>query len=349
MKYTLSAVAEHQPKMIIFRNQLLTKYKQMKMKIVKQLLLFMIIVICHNTFAQKQNNQWRYGLGGAIDFNTTPPSFVAGSALATGEGSASVADRTTGALLFYTDGVTVWNSLNQVMPNGTGLFGGLPILLSSTTAAVIVPKPGSTNLYYIVTIDEQSSNNGLRYSLVDMTLNGGLGDIVAGQKNIFIFQTISEKLEVVPASDGISYWIITHDIPGNTFYSFKIDNSGIQTTPVVSANLGSVQGNGAGHLKINKQFNRLALGNTTLGSGSVTTIELFDFDNATGVISNPTIFNFNFGVGQIYGVEFSPNGKVLYVTDLQTRLVQYDLTQPNALAIENSAYQVATGLTSTCN
>jgi hypothetical protein len=35
------------------------------------------------------------------------------------------------------------------MPNGTGLLGGTPTLLSSTTAAVIIPKPGSNNLYYI--------------------------------------------------------------------------------------------------------------------------------------------------------------------------------------------------------
>jgi hypothetical protein len=110
-----------------------------------------------------------------------PPSFVPGCLISTPEGSASVADRLTGALLFYTNGVTVWNANNQVMSNGTGLLGGTAALLSSTTAAVIVPKPGSISLFYIVTIDEQFNGNGVRYSVVDMTLNGGLGDIVAGQ------------------------------------------------------------------------------------------------------------------------------------------------------------------------
>ncbi|MFZ4545617.1 MAG: hypothetical protein ACOYOA_16320, partial [Saprospiraceae bacterium] len=223
-----------------------------KRKITKPLLLFVIILMCHDSFAQKQNNQWRFGSAGAIDFNIVPPSFVTGAALSTGEGSASVADRLTGALLFYTDGVTVWNANNQVMSNGTGLLGGRPNLLSSTTAAVIVPKPGSNSLYYIVTIDEQSSNNGVRYSVVDMNLNGGLGDVVAAQKNIFLFQTNSEKLEVVPASDGLSFWLITHDTGGNSFFSFKIDNTGIQNTPVISQ-IGGTQGNGAGHMKINKQ------------------------------------------------------------------------------------------------
>jgi gliding motility-associated-like protein len=292
------------------------------------------------TFAQKQNNQWRFGAAGAVDFNTVPPSFVNGAAISTGEGSASVADKLTGALLFYTDGVTVWNANNQVMPNGTGLLGGTAALLSSTTAAVIVPKPGSNSLFYIVTIDEQFNGNGVRYSVVDMTLNSGLGDIVSNQKNIFLFQTNSEKLEVVPASDGSSYWLITHDNPGDTFFSFKIDNIGIQTTPVISQ-IGGNHGNGAGHMKVNKQFNKIAIGLLDIGAGSTTQIELFDFNNTTGVISNGIIWNYNFSSALIYGVEFSPNGKVLYVSDLQN-LVQYDITQPTPVAIENSAFMVST-------
>ncbi|MFN9883410.1 MAG: hypothetical protein ACK53R_08505, partial [Bacteroidota bacterium] len=77
--------------------------------------LFLSVLISLYTFsvqAQKQNNQWRFGLQSAIDFNTSPPTFPSGAALPsvlapliTGEfieGSASVADRNTGALLFYT-------------------------------------------------------------------------------------------------------------------------------------------------------------------------------------------------------------------------------------------------------
>lgn len=302
-------------------------------------ILFLLPLFCQ---AQNlQNNQWRFGGAGAIDFNTTPPSFVTGCAIQTFEGSASVADKVTGALLFYTDGVKVWNANNQIMPNGTGLLGGTTALLSSTTAAVIVPKPSSNSLYYIVTIDEQFNGNGVRYSVVDMTLNGGLGDIVAGQKNIFLFQTNSEKLEVVPASDALSYWLITHDNPGNTFFSFKIDNSGIQTIPVISQ-IGGTHGNGAGHMKVNKQYNKIAIGLLNVGAGSTTQIELFDFNNTTGVLSNAMIWNYTIQVALIYGVEFSPNGEVLYVSDLQN-LVQYDITQPTSLAIQNSLYQVAAG------
>jgi gliding motility-associated-like protein len=316
------------------------------MKAIKHLILFIILITNVTSFAQKQNNQWRFGLGGAIDFNTVPPSFVSDCAIATREGSASVADRLTGALLFYTDGVTVWNANNQVMPNGTGLLGGTPIILSSTTAAVIVPKPGSSNLFYIITIgDDNGVFNGVSYSIVDMTLNGGLGDIVVGQKNIILFQTNSEKLEVVPASDGLSFWLITHDTNGNSFFSFKIDNTGIQTNPVISQ-IGGTHEVGYGHMKINKQFNKIAIGLINMDTASNTHIELYDFNNTTGIISNQIFWDYTFQspfnpVEIIYGIEFSPNGKVLYVTDLLS-LVQYDITQPTPLAIKNSAYRIPT-------
>ncbi len=302
------------------------------MNFIKYISFFILFVICSNAFAQKQNNQWRFGFGGALDFNTLPPSFVNGCAIAATEGSASVADRVTGALLFYTDGVTVWNANNQVMPNGTGLLGG--VTLSSTTAAVIVPKPGSSNLYYIITVDEFTSNNGVRYSVVDMTLNGGSGDIIAGQKNIFLFQTNEERLEVVPASDGQSYWLLTHNNTNSSFYSFRINNAGIQNTPVVST-VGSAFQINQGHIKVNKQFNKVAI-----GISNVSDIELFDFDNATGVLSNPITLNFNL-LSNAYGIEFSPDGKLLYFTDSYS-IFQLDLTQTTALAIQNSAYQVAT-------
>jgi gliding motility-associated-like protein len=295
----------------------------------------LVVAFVSTAFAQKQNNQWRFGAGGGIDFNTNPPSFVPGSATVTSEGSASISDKNTGALLFYTDGVTVWNSLNQIMPNGTGLRGGSSSL-SSTTAAVIIPKPLSPNLFYIVTIDEQFSPGGVRYSLVDMSLNGGLGAILPAQKNILLLNTTSEKLEVVPAADGQSFWLLTHDEPGSNFYAYKITSAGIQNTPIISS-VGSTQANGAGHMKINRQFTKIAIG-VTFGSK----IDLLDFDNATGVVSNPITWNTNFSSPLIYGIEFSPNGNVLYVSNLE-RLVQYDISQPTGTAIQNSAYEISFG------
>lgn len=299
--------------------------------------LFFFGSMLSDLFSQNQNNQWRFGQNSAVDFNTMPPENPPGCALQTPEGSASVADRLTDALLFYTDGVTVWNADNQPMPNGTGLLGGTPALLSSTTAAVIIPKPFTPGIFYIVTIDEQSSNNGVRYSVVDMSLQGGLGDIVPGQKNIFLFSTTSEKLQVVPTADGCGYWLLTHDNPGATFVAFKLTQNGFQTTPVLS-NVGGTHGNGAGHMKVNRQLNKLAMGNFFDAS-----VELYDFNNATGIISNPVIWNFSDPSSLVYGIEFSPDGTKLYASNLK-RIVQYDVGQATAALIEATAFDVSLGI-----
>jgi len=286
-------------------------------------------------FAQNQNNFWVYGYQAGINFNTTPPSYQGGFAILASEGAASVADPETGELLFYTDGVTVWDASNNSMPNGTGLLGGDPMMLSSTTAAVICEKPGSANQYYLITVDEQGSNNGIRYNVVDMTLNGGLGDIVAGQKNIPIFSTNAEKACIVPNAAGDGFWLLSHDLPGETFYAFAITAAGINTTPVATT-LGGTQGNGAGFLKVSPQFDRVAITNLFFQDA-----EVYDFDNGTGIFSNPIILNLpGFGAaGGAYGIEFSCSGNLLYVTD-GSNLIQYDLTLVNAAAIMAGAFSV---------
>jgi len=296
------------------------------------------LLLAQQSVAQKQNNQWRFGTSGTVNFNTSPPSPDTGAVISTGEGSASVADRNTGELLFYSDGVRVWNRENQVMPNGGGLRGGSAQLLSSTTAAVIVPRPSNVSQYYLITIDEGATGTslGVNYNLIDMNLDEGRGDVVSGQKNVFLFATGSEKLEVVPAGDGQSFWLITRkDTEG--FFAFRITASGIQGTPVFSP-LGD--SNPAGHMKMNRQFNQLAMGNTSLGAGSICSIRLYDFDNSTGVFSNERIWTYTFSISLIYGVEFSPSGKFLYISNLE-RLVQYDISLANTTEIQNSGQIIA--------
>lgn len=287
-------------------------------------------------WAQKQNNQWRFGSNAGMDFNVNPPSYVGGSAIQVSEGCASVADRNTGRLLFYTDGVRVWDSTNTIMPNGSGLLGGSPVLLSSTTAAIIVPKPGSSHLYYIVTIDEGSSgqsNQGLRYSLVDMKLNGGKGDVVATQKNILLLTTNTERAEVIPAANCNEFWVVTNRIPSDSFFAFRLTAAGFQPKPVVSL-VGAGHGAGSGHLKVNRQFNKLVCCNFFDQS-----IEMYNFNNATGVLSNSISWKLAVS-GLAYGFEFSPNGKFLFTSDLVSGVYQYDVSLPTASAIKASEYVV---------
>src|SRR5690606_3298976 len=106
------------------------------------------------------------------------------------------------------------------------------------------PFPDDSTRYYIFTVDAQENGgaNGLRYSIVDMTLNGGWGDL--GDLNIPLLAPSSDKLCAVRHCNGTDYWIITHDPLSNAFYSLHVSAAGVDATPVVSR-LGSAHnGNG---------------------------------------------------------------------------------------------------------
>ncbi|MFN5372063.1 MAG: hypothetical protein ACK5B6_11430, partial [Bacteroidia bacterium] len=308
-----------------------------------------LVLAVGNLFGQLQNNQWRFGFNSAIDFNTTPPTYPTGAALPsilppliTGtqiEGSASVADKNTGALLFYTDGITVWNAQDEPMPNGSNLGGS--DVLSSFMAAIIVPLPGSCDKYYIFCIDDyEEGSNGITYSLVDMTLDGGMGDVVAGQKSIPLYDNETEVLLAIPKSTGDGFWIVSNgNDPGTpTIAAFDLTAQGVNPVPVLSP----IILNGSG--RINYQGTKFVCtgeldptGSTFLG------FQLYDFNTATGQISSPLNVPFNELNGDVLQYfEFTFDGNFLYAGG-NFALFQFDLTSGNPTTIAASATQIPIG------
>src|SRR5215831_18462143 len=151
---------------------------------------FSLILCCtilQISFAQKQADWWFFGLNAGLNFNSGSPVAVTTGALSTSEGCSAISD-SSGNLLFYTDGITVYTKQNTKMPNSGDLDGDI----SSTQSAQIVPLPGNPNLFYIFTTPAEGGSDGFRYSIVDLSLNGGLGDVT--QKNIFIKDRVDEKV-----------------------------------------------------------------------------------------------------------------------------------------------------------
>lgn len=307
-------------------------------KKIAALFLFSIIVNSTKVSAQ-QSNIWYFGDGAGLNFNTTPPQPLTNSAMFMMEGCASICSG-TGDILFYTDGMTVYNKMHVSMPNGTGLLG----CYSSTNSAIIVPKPGNPDLYYIFTADceENSFDNGYNYSVVDMRLNGGNGDVTS-EKNINLYSPSSEKLTAVKASNGIDYWVITKGIDNNRFSVYKIDCNGVNLTPV-NSDVGVIlpgAGAGPGAIKASPDGRKLCMAI----KGPVAMAALFDFDNNTGNLSNPIqLTGYTSGwEATIYGVEFSPNSKLLYVsTGADQSINQYDLSSGNPTTINSSKYTFST-------
>ncbi len=281
----------------------------------------------------QQGYNWFFGNLAAISFDTGTPVAFTGSAMNTIEGCASISD-TTGNVLFYTDGSSVWNRNNVVMPNGSGLLGAF----NSTQSGVIVPYPENHNLYYVFTVPDLMDPAGLRYSMVDMTLDGGNGDVTT-QKNIPLLTPASEKITAVVAANGIDMWVVTHDA-NDTFYTWKITTAGLESLPVKSAagtSVGMNPENCIGYLKVSPDGHHLA---QAVWFSSYA--EVLDFDNVTGIVSHPiTLIN----IPHAYGIEFSPKGDKLYVADNEIApgsLWQFDLTVGSDSLISASRVLVGT-------
>ena len=291
-----------------------------------------ITLLSQPCLSGKEQNIWYFGANAGLDFNNAEPIVLNNGQLYNAESCASIANA-DGQLLMYTDGLTLWNANHQVMSNGSDLLGDP----SSTQGAVIVPMPLSTNKYYVFTIDELAGFDGLRYSIVDMSLNGGLGDIQAADKNVLLQTNVTEKLTAVRHCNNKDIWIVSHDWENNTFRSYLITEAGIQT-PVLT-NIGVIHTGGSnpyyntvGCMKISPDGKRIAL-----AIRDMNLCQVFDFDTNTGILSNTiSLSSPNYAV--IYGVEFSSDNSKLYVTSATNRMIyQFNLLAGNETAINASS------------
>lgn len=284
---------------------------------------------------QGEAQKWFFGLNAGLDFNGGSPLSITGGQVFTSEGSASIADA-NGNLLFYTDGMNVWDKNHTSMPNGTGLMGHS----SSTQSGVIIKKPGSSNIYYIFTADIQTGTGGLRYSEVDMTLNGGLGDVTVN-KNVLLQSASCEKITGVRHCNNNDVWVVTHDWGSDAFRTFLVTPAGVNPVPVIS-NVGlfvpGTSGSVIGQLKSSPDGRRLA---SAIWEISINRFELFDFDNSTGTVSHQILLPQIPASSGAYGVEFSPDGTKLYASIITPgEIYQFDLCAGTDSAVAASGIKI---------
>ena len=302
--------------------------------------------------APKEANIWYFGRYLGIDFNSGTAVPLNNGQLNTVEGVATICDA-NGGLLFYTDGIKIWNKLHQVMPNGTGLYGDP----SSTQSAVIVQKIDDPGRYYVFTVDAVSSvsppatftnTKGLNYSIVNMALDNGNGDVEL--KNVLITKNTVEKITAIRHCNNKDVWVVSHDTAFDGYYFYLVKAAGVNTTPVIShtgivlpglphTNTVRIDSSFLGYMKVSPNGKKIAAAHWTRN------VDVSDFNNATGVVSNTTtLHDASEPYALYYGVEFSPDSRLLYSTaglNPNTggsiyQLLQYDVTQSTSAAIIGS-------------
>jgi len=266
-------------------------------------------------FCQGEWNQWRFGQFAGLNFNVNPPASISGSAMQTStQYPVSVSD-SLGNLLFYSDGGFVWNKNNTVMPNGSGLNG----FITTMHGVFSVQSLTNKNQYYLFYIPLYGNApimpQGLFYSVVDMQLNGGLGAIVTGMKNIAVplGESVAPWMSGTRHRNNRDAWLVVRNVLPNHFLSYKITSSGISNVPVVSPSLVNTTSvypqNYGGVLKFSQNGKKLI---TCYQNDTIA--EYCNFNNETGLVTPlfKILPKYNHQVYNTGTAEFSRSGNILY-------------------------------------
>lgn len=325
------------------------------------ILITLILACCGVSTAQLETAVWYFGRNAGLDFNTPEPKVLLDGQIIDGlsdvddgkgfkryhgEGMASFSD-SLGHLRLYTDGRSVWNAMHELMPNGGDLLGDI----SSTESAIIVPWPGDLDRYFIFVVDAQFGEYGLSYSVVDMKLDNGRGDIVEGQKNILLEAPgyngnyVCEKVTAIKHSNGHDFWLLTRTAPGNNIVRYLVDKDGIDVAsrtefPISALNIEyqyDIHGQPSfdetlsiGYMRVSPNGRLVACAN---GGASiladingketyVNLLEIYKFDPRDGKLE-PFVTHLD-TVSYLYGVEFSSDVTKLYYTS-RRKVFQMDL------------------------
>jgi len=203
----------------------------------KNIYIVFILFLGFSAYSQGENDNWYFGNKAAVNFSGAPVALT-NSVMNAPEACGSISDA-QGNLLFYTDGMTIWNRDHKVMQNGTGLAG----TVKSAQVQIIGDLVKKERYYVFTTANSYSNLSYTAYSVVDMTLGSlgvnlqPLGGVVSTLKNIPVLDNNGQPITTgavtaVPHANGTDFWILipTH----KDLLAFLFDSSGLATMPVVN-------------------------------------------------------------------------------------------------------------------
>ena len=155
---------------------------------------FILICVCSLfpdfIYSQGEWNNWIFGIHAGITFNSgSPVPITTVSPLYNSwYSNVSVSD-SLGNLLFYAENNEsmseyVYNRNNVRMPNGDLYNGNEQNNPRPFFAVKNLTDDSTYYLFQMINPSPATGAGGLFYSILDMRLDGGLGDIVSGQKTV---------------------------------------------------------------------------------------------------------------------------------------------------------------------
>ncbi|MBK8620771.1 MAG: T9SS type A sorting domain-containing protein [Saprospiraceae bacterium] len=244
------------------------------------------------------------------------------------DNNASICDE-NGYLLFYFNGCAVMNRFHHVMPNGDSINAGIWFDLYWKDCKYGYPGPQdvlilpdtrnesgyyifhNTNLYY----PQIRDSNQLNFSYVDMTLDGGNGDVIIKNKSYYprILKMYS-YFTAIKHENTIDWWVIKPVVNDSIFLVFSLNENGINIHSMQNTHqfFDESRSSSSGTAKFSPDGKKLALYNY------YDQLHIYDFDRSTGLISSHQkveIYppdSIDRSLINLSSVEWSPNSRFIY-------------------------------------
>ena len=301
------------------------------------------VKLCVPSPPKPAETYWYFGNNAGIKFSKTGATADTKGKLDTKEGVSTIADK-NGNLLFYTDGKKIYDKDGKEISTiaGKDSLAGSSV---STQSAVIVPQPscqGCQSLYYVFTTSDINGKKQLSYSVVDIRKNKGQGKVIE-QNTILDDEPTTEQLISHFVKKDSTYWVISHDFGTDTIRLRRVTKNGVSISTIVK--IGSRIDStfkGEGYMKVSKDGTKLAV---AIPGGKRNLIELYDFADSTGAITNKRTIDLGPAPPTVYGIEFSPDGKTMFATmkadtlkkpGSYSTLLRFDITDKDSTVITKS-------------
>jgi gliding motility-associated-like protein len=296
-----------------------------------------LLLISFSALGQYQSSPaWSFGFHAGINFTGTAAQ-ASSTNIYTHSAVSSTQCDASGNVLFYANSFRIWDRQGNPMSGSVNPLWTSNYISGWNLHAMIIPHPTDTNQYYVFQTFPSKGDppygpyfvGQLTYSLVDMSLNNGLGDVVPGKNHVLLDKNVGHYMTIIPGNHCNHWVVVQHGQTGTyLFKTYEVNGSGIDTTPVQSyfqkipslfpGTTNSGVGCRVGHYVYSYTRNKL------IAAYESNDITAYDFDRSSGKISNPLPLTWAYpaiapiNTASLPAICLSPDESQLYVLGMAT-------------------------------
>ena len=251
-----------------------------------------------------------------------------GLAVTSYEGT-TIASDDNGNLLFYANGRKLWRNTGGATTLvssalTTGNEGGAGSNGSAVQGVITVRHPLNPNVYHIFTVDDIIG--GYREGVVYFTYNAATNTL-SGKTQIGAFRP-GEGIAATKHANGVDIWVTVYRAGTNQYHSYLVKCDG-SVDPAVISNVAPSRNNNElrGGLAFSYQGDKFAHAYPNATGGQADhEVEVFNFDNATGILTTLATCSDIGSNEAACDVTFSPDGNRVYYSTAAGAIYTYDIS-----------------------